>query len=62
MVDSTQKARLVAAPSGGREKYEAPELRVFGAVGALTQSGSKRAGEISNKGRCRGGSMSDPMC
>jgi hypothetical protein len=42
MVDDKQKVRKQRV---GREAYVPPKLRVFGPVGALTQSGTGRATE-----------------
>ncbi len=62
MTDSKQKVQQRTTHWCDREEYEAPQLRVFGAVGVLTQAGSGNFNEINNMGVCRMGMMSNPMC
>jgi hypothetical protein len=48
-----------------RSEYTAPKLMVFGAVGTLTQAGTRLAGEgtvMMNVLMCMGGMKSDPRC
>ena len=61
MVDTQQHALNSKAQYSDREAYAAPRLIVFGAVGALTQSGSNLNGEFMND-MCTPGMRQDPMC